>query len=103
MHLSIIIASLYLSRSSLSPDQENSGAGHGYQRFLQTSPPVLNESTLTYNQPFDNANMEKDIDNTNMEKDMEKDMEKVMDLDKSEDPFAGEEVGGVRYRTMKWW
>lgn len=47
--------------------------------------------------------MEKDIDNTNMEKDMEKDMEKVMDLDKSEDPFAGEEVGGVRYRTMKWW
>lgn len=49
------------------------------------------------------TNMEKDMDNTNMEKDMEKDMEKVMDLDKSQDPFAGEEVGGVRYRTMKWW
>lgn len=70
--------------------------------FLQISPPVLDESTLTYNQPFDDTNMEKDIDNT-MEKDMEKDMEKVMDLDKSQDPFAGEEVGGVRYRTMKWW
>ncbi|KAJ5273383.1 Amino acid transporter transmembrane [Penicillium angulare] len=35
---------------------------------------------------------------------MEKDMEKVMDPEKSQDPFgAGEEVGGVRYRTMKWW
>ncbi|KAJ5476605.1 Amino acid transportertransmembrane [Penicillium sp. IBT 31633x] len=42
-----------------------------------------------------------------MEKDMEKDMdsvmEKAMDLEKSEDPFAGEISGGVRYRSMKWW
>jgi hypothetical protein len=43
--------------------------------------------------------MEKD-----MERDMEKDLEKDMELEKSpQDPFAGEEVGGVRYRTMKWW
>ncbi|EKV16903.1 N amino acid transport system protein [Penicillium digitatum PHI26] len=42
--------------------------------------------------------MEKNMDNTNMQKDLEKDM----DLEKPHDPFAGEDVGGVRYRTMKW-
>ncbi|KAJ5234855.1 uncharacterized protein N7469_004023 [Penicillium citrinum] len=30
-------------------------------------------------------------------------MEKVMDPEKSLDPFAGEEAGGVQYRSMKWW
>ncbi|KAJ5386786.1 hypothetical protein N7509_009327 [Penicillium cosmopolitanum] len=29
-------------------------------------------------------------------------MEKVMDPEKSLDPFAGEEAGGVQYRSMKW-
>ncbi|KAJ5441274.1 Amino acid transporter transmembrane [Penicillium cf. griseofulvum] len=38
-----------------------------------------------------------------MEKDMEKDMEKVMAPEKSQDPFAVEVIGGVRYRSMKWW
>ncbi|KGO77185.1 Amino acid transporter, transmembrane [Penicillium italicum] len=50
--------------------------------------------------------MEKDMDkymDRDMDKDMEKDMGKDMDLEKPQDPFAGEEVGGVRYRTMKWW
>jgi hypothetical protein len=47
--------------------------------------------------------MEKDMEK-DMERDMEKDLEKDMELEKSpQDPFAGEEVGGVRYRTMKWW
>jgi hypothetical protein len=30
-------------------------------------------------------------------------MEKAMDPEKSLDPFAGEEAGGVQYRSMKWW
>lgn len=64
---------------------------------------MLNESTSTCNQLLDNTNMERDMDK-DMERDMEKDMEKDVELEKSsQDPFAGEEVGGVRYRTMKWW
>ncbi|CAI7630297.1 unnamed protein product [Penicillium glandicola] len=46
--------------------------------------------------------MEKNMEN-DMNKDMEKVMEKDMDLEKPQDPFAGEEAGGVRYRSMKWW
>ncbi|KAJ5103275.1 hypothetical protein N7532_003804 [Penicillium argentinense] len=35
---------------------------------------------------------------------MEKNLEKAMDPEKPQDPFAaGEEVGGIRYRSMKWW